>query len=355
MSARRHIAIGDPQAPFTAVLEVLDRSRLLSESGTLKDDVQLVSIGDHFDWGAVGDRARATADGIALVAWLTSHPPDQVVLLAGNHDLARVCELSHFADDEAFLEARALADAAYRRGDVDEAAQAQFLERYPHLPDAEALARDYSCFSTQQRRVVELAVREGRFRLAHAHGGRLLIHAGVTAPDLEVLQVPATDAESAAQGLNMRFDERVAAWTGGPLELGLMYQPGSARSGSSRGFCSHRPGDPAREGAKAQDFKGPARRRYDPRTLPAAFGQIVGHIRDKKCRELMPDWAVGAPAGDGPLRSLEIDGEAVRYQAGARPGARLTFIDGGLLHTTPQAYQLLDLDTFEVLSPPRSG
>jgi hypothetical protein len=352
VSGKRHIAMGDPQAPFTTVLEVLDRAHLLSEGGTLKPFVQLVSIGDHFDWGSIADRARATADGIALVSWLTAHPPEQVVIIAGNHDLARLCELARFADDAAFVAARAQADLAYRRGDVDLALQARFLEDWPFVADAEAIARDYACFSTQQRRLVELAVREGRFRAAHAHRGRLLVHAGVTGPDLASLSVSDASAEAAAAGLNRCFDEAVAAWTTGPLQLGSMYQPSSPSTGHSRGFFSHRPADPGREGSVASDFEGPARRRYDPRTLPEAFGQIVGHIRDKKCRELMPAWATATAAGDGPLRCLTVDGEVVSYRAGLEPGARLTFIDGGMLHTTPERYQLLDLDAF---TPLRSG
>ena len=46
---RRHVAMGDPQAPFATVLAVLDRHGLLKNDGQLRDDVQLVSMGDHFD------------------------------------------------------------------------------------------------------------------------------------------------------------------------------------------------------------------------------------------------------------------------------------------------------------------
>lgn len=351
MSARRHIAIGDPQAPFAQVLEVLDRAHLLAESGTLRPDVQLVSIGDHFDWGSVSDRARATSDAVSLLSWLSSHDEDQVVLIAGNHDLARLHELSHFADDAAFEAARALADAAYRRGQVDEAAQATFLERYPFLADAESIARDYSCFSTEQRRLVELLVRGRRFRVAHEHRGRLLIHAGVTVDDLAALSIQEESAAQVAAGLNAFFDERVNQWVSGPLDLRPLYVPGSAATQWARGIFSHRPADPNRPGADATDFEGIARRRFDPRKLPTRFGQIVGHIRDKKCRELMPSWAIDEARGDGPLRSLHVDAQGVvRYHTGTSPDARLTFIDGGLLHTTADRYELLDLDTHHKLA-----
>jgi hypothetical protein len=78
------------------LLLILAAHGLLADDGTLFDDVRLVSIGDHFDWGPVRDRARATYDGLRTIAWLSSHPADQVILLAGNHDLARVGELLHF-------------------------------------------------------------------------------------------------------------------------------------------------------------------------------------------------------------------------------------------------------------------
>ena len=70
----------------------------------------------------------------------------------------------------------------------------------------------------------------------------------------------------------------------------------------------------------------------------------------------MPAWAEASAAGDGPLRSLVVEGAAVAYRAGCHPGARLYFTDGGMAHTPVQRYQLLDLDTRQAFSPPaRSG
>jgi hypothetical protein len=57
-------------------------------------------------------------------------------------------------------------------------------------------------------------------------------------------------------------------------------------------------------------------------------------------------------AGDGTLRCLAVEGDVVRYRPGLEPQARLTFIDGGMMHTTPERYQLLDLDAF---TPLRTG
>ncbi|MFO0597238.1 MAG: metallophosphoesterase [Myxococcaceae bacterium] len=353
---RVHVAMGDPQAPTTTVLSILEAHQLLGADGLLKPDVSLVSMGDHFDWGKAHERAEATADGTRFLSWLAAHPPEQVVILAGNHDLARVGELSPFATDADFEEAWVLAAAAWRGGTVDEPTQQRFLARYPHVPDAEAIARDFSCFAVEQRRLVTELLRTRRLRLAHAHRGLLLVHAGVTQAELAGLQpgaAPAT-AEAAAQQLNAFLDQRVDRWEDGPLDLTPLHRPGSARGGIARGVLFHRPARPPE--TPDPQFEGPPRRRYDPRHLPAAFPQAIGHIRDKKSRELLKDWADAAPAADGPLRSLEIsDDGGVRYRAGTHPGARLYFLDAGMSHVSPQRYELFDLDARAPLTRTRNG
>ena len=345
--------MGDPQAPFATMLELLDRLGVLSEDGMLRAEVQLVSMGDHFDWGPPSARAKAQDDAVALLSWLAAHPPEQVVLLLGNHDLARVNELSSFADDAAFDSARAQADRAYRLGDVDLDAQARLLEAYPFIPDAETLARDYSTFSTEQARLVELLLKGGRFHLAFEHQGLLLVHAGVTQGDLEAVGADSASAATAALGLNAFLDERVQAWTAPPLDLAPLHQPGSAKRAVARGALVHRPADPSR--SPPEDFDGPPRRRFDPRELPASFAQVIGHIRDNKCRQLMPQWCEESAAGDGPLRSLVVDGDRVRYVLGCAKGARLYFTDGGMSHALPGRYELFDLDSRLAFKAPRSG
>lgn len=339
--------MGDPQAPFATVLAVLDRHGLRAADGRLRDDVQLVSMGDHFDWGHVSERKKATGDGSALLAWLSAHPPEQVVLIAGNHDLARVCELSPFVDDAAFEAAFALASEAYRGGEPDAGASRAFLERYPHVPDAECLARDFSCYAADQQVLVTGLVRTRRFRLAHAHGGLLLVHAGVTGDDFALIGEVPGDAEAAAASLNGFFDQRVAGWTGGPLDLTPLHQPGSAERGVARGVLFHRPAVPSDD----PQFRGPPRRRFDPRGLPEAFPQAIGHIRDKKCRELLGAWADDAAPIDGPLRALKVEGETVRYARGTAAGAQLYFLDAGMNHVLPASYELFDLDTRSVFQP----
>lgn len=334
----RFVAIGDPQAPFDTFLRVLAGNGLLDGDRRLRAGVHLVSMGDHFDFGKPEVREQATEDGVLILSWLASHPPEQVTILLGNHDLARVCELGGYSD-EAFLaahvEARVLYDA--------KADEAEFMTRHPSVADVESLARDYACFSVAQRTLVTELLRSGRFRLAAHHAGLLMVHAGVTREDLAAVGIEATSAASVSDALNALLDANVAAWTSGPLDLGTLHQPGSAALGEGRGVLYHRPCDPAFEDARKLD--GPPRRRYDPRDLPDAFAQVIGHIRDGKCRELMPAWGEPGPGVDSVLRSLTVRGSRVTYALGCDPDARLFFTDAGMLHVPPETYPLLDLDT----------
>lgn len=339
----RFVAIGDPQAPLETFLAILSRHGLLGDDGTLAADVHLVSMGDHFDYGPPSQRERAAADGLALLEWLAAHDAARVTLLLGNHDLARVCELAPFTD-ETFAIAHAEARSLYERGGDPTA----FLARYHHVPDPECLARDYSCFTAHQRALVTQLLRVGRFRLAHEHRGLLLVHAGVTLDDLTAIGVTADDPRAVAEGLNHFLAERVSRWTGGPLDLAPFHQVGSATTGEGRGALYHRPCDPSTQ--PPARMAGPPRRRFDPRLLPEAFPQAIGHIRDGKCRELMPRWSDPTAAGDGPVRSLVIDGDTVSYRASCVPGARLYFLDGGMAHAPVDAYQLFDLDRRERLA-----
>ncbi len=340
--------MGDPQAPFETVRSVLDHHGLLKDD-RLRDDVQLVSMGDHFDWGHSSERKKATDEGLALVTWLASHPPEQVVLIAGNHDLGRVCELQPFADDAAFEAAWAMAMAAYGGGQPDAEGSRAFLARYPHVPDAECIARDFSCFSVAQRALVTKLLRTGRLVLAHAHAGLLLVHAGVTTEDFALIGAAPVDASSAADALNGFLRQRVEAWREGPLSLTPLHQPGSVATGVARGVLFHRPAVPTEDPRLRWQFRGPPRRRFDPRGLPAAFPQAVGHIRDKKCRELLGDWADSEKPVDGVLRALRIEGDRVSYARGTPADARLYFLDAGMNYST--TYELFDLDRRQPLQP----
>src|SRR5262249_52304251 len=131
-------ACGDPQAPFSTLLAILDRHGLLAEDGRLRPEVRLVSLGDHFDYGPPDIRLEAGRNGVLAMSWLAAHPEDQVTILLGNHDLARAGELVRF-DDAAFQSAHEEALAAYRARAADPDLETRFLERYPMFPSAEIM------------------------------------------------------------------------------------------------------------------------------------------------------------------------------------------------------------------------
>lgn len=345
------VAIGDPQASFTRFLEVLEHHGLLARNGRLRPDVQLVSVGDHFDWGRREDREEAARGALQMLAWLASHPADQAVVLLGNHDLGRVGELADFTD-ERFTAAQAEADHAYVNGHADGARERDFLSRWPQVPTAELVARDFSNFRAEQRDWVAHLLKVRRMRTAYAAGEDLLVlHAGVTREDLGVVGLPEarwSEASAVADALNGAVDAAVEAWTGGPLVVPGLHQPGNAHYGEGTGIFYHRPSVLAED---VERTRGTPRRRFDPRRLPLGLTQVVGHTRDKRSRELL-----GLPAGaaqDGVIRHLVTDGTHLTYAYGAPPRhpdkAVLVFTDGGMREAPVEAYELFDLDTRAVV------
>lgn len=356
----RRLAIGDPQAPLSTFVEILDRNDLLGDDGRLHPDVLLVTMGDHFDWGPAEDRAAGAESALRLLAWLASHPADQVLLLAGNHDLARVGELAGF-DDAGFAEAHEEATELRRipMSDPHRAARrARYLARHGALPSVGVAARDWAQFETRQRALVDALLRAGRFRAAWAAApDLLLVHGAVTPDDIASLGVEGHhmhQAEAVAEVIQRVFVAAVGRLEDGTaLDLAPLYVIGSAERGESRGIFVQRPADP--DLGDPALFVGPPRRRFDPRALAGGLAQVTGHIRDQKCRELMPAWSDPGPARDGPLRHLWSNGRAVRYARGlpddsARAGqaageaALLYFADGGMNHVAPELYELFDLD-----------
>lgn len=344
----RRLAIGDPQADLDRFLDILARHGLLGDDGWLRPEVQLVSVGDHFDWGRPHEREAVAASGLALVAWLAAHPADQAVLLLGNHDLGRVGELAGFTD-ATFAAAQAEADRAYQDGDTDAAAEEAFLDRWPQVPSAELVARDFGNFREAQRTWVEHLLRVKRLRTAYAAGtGLLVLHAGVTHEDLDIPGLPRAqraDANAVARTLNTAVDVAVEAWTDGPLLVPGLHRPGDAESGEGVGIFYHRPSLKPEDAARVRTTP---RRRFDPRRLPAGLTQVVGHTRDKRIRELLGLGAAGAR--DGVVRHLVTDGVRVGYTHGAPPppdpgDAVLVFTDGGMRECLPGDYELFDLDT----------
>lgn len=348
---RRTFAIGDPQAPLEKFLAILDHRGLLDERGRLAGDVRLVSMGDHFDWGPKEARRAAAEDGLAIVAWLASHPADQAILLLGNHDLARVGELSGF-DDARFERAQAEADRAYLDGEPGRP-EADFRKAFD-LPSWEVASRDFGTYRAEQRRWVAALLGEGRFLPAYAAGSRLLlVHAGLTSRDVERLgEEPGADAPTIAWAFARALDEALArarAEAPSPDELRVvlpgLHEPGGA-GGEGRGVFFHRasleaPSDPNEAG-----------RRFDPRQLPRGLLQAIGHVRDKKSRQLLGE-AIAGPvelARRGRIRHLETDGRALRYAPGAPPSASpstavMAFLDGEMLAAEPAEYEMLDCAT----------
>jgi hypothetical protein len=330
-----NLAIGDPQASLSQFLRVLDLNGLLGDDGRIRKDIGLVTLGDHFDWGRPTDRATAAEDGIRILSWLAAHPPDQVEIILGNHDLVRVGELSGFSNQK-FAEAQGRAEAALE----DSKATAAFLSRYPTLASPAVIARDYSCFDERQRALVTRLLIHKRVRLAVAPSPHLLlVHAGITLEDLELLRpAPVGHAQAIAKALNSFLDARVARWKGeGPLDLAPLHVPGSAAEGEARGILAHRPANPQVRKIDPTD-----RRRYDPRSLPEGIVQIIGHINDKKCRELFGNWVERKPPQPGVLRGLKV-GTQMKYHTGCDEEDRLVFLDGQMHQVAPFEYELYDL------------
>lgn len=343
----RIVALGDPQAAAARVFTVLDRHGLLGEDGWLAADVHLVSMGDHLDWGDRDAREAARQDGARLLAWCGAQDPAQVTMLAGNHDLSRVGELAGF-DDVRFTAAQAVADAAHAAG---AAAEAAFLARYPTVPSAECIARDFSSFSTLQQEWVRVLLQRNRLVVAASHGDILLSHAGVSRDELDAIgldDAAQRDAGHTAAALQRVLRGALDTWDGAaPLALPVLHQPGNAAGGEGRGLFYHRPCQPRPDDEFLSDTA-PPRRRFDARRLPRGLTQAIGHIRDGKCRTLLGDWCDDASAIDGPLRSLVVRDAGIRYTRGLQPPAgsdtaTVLFLDGGLFHADLDRYELLDL------------
>lgn len=342
----RRFAIGDPQASFSRFLQVLAHNELLGSDERLAEDVFLVAIGDYFDFGAADKRHEAASSGLELLTWLSSHSPDQVVLVAGNHDLGRIGELANFSDAE-FAKAHALAREAYQDGDTDSALESQLLERFPDLPNAELAARDFAAFAEPQRELIVRLLKQRRLCLAHSVGDRLFCHAGITNHYLASLGL-AVDAGAAAiaSGLNQRLYDAFDVWTSGPLAIPSLHTPGHSTFGEGVGMLYHRPANPALAVNADYNLEETMSRRYDARDIPLGLTQIVGHISDKKCRQLLgADWTDDSATPVGAIRHMVVRGEDVRYAAGppastASNDAVIVFIDGGMSRTAPSDYEL---------------
>lgn len=342
----RTLAIGDPQAPFDTFLTILDQHGALGDDGRLAPDVALISMGDHFDWGGVAERAAAAEDGELLLRWLAAHPAEQVTILAGNHDLARVGELWDVSDQQ-FLAAQSHADLCYRCGVELEAA---FKRNWPRFFGAELIARDLSTFRASQRALVTELLRSGRMKAARAHHGALFVHAGVTRFELSQLGLDERASPAAiAAALDGALADACRELGRRPLSMAALHQPGDGEH-EGRGMYYHRPtlgeGDDARRLGGDRPW-----RRFHPSDLPRGLTQVVGHVRDDKCQAELRRWSARETPLDGPIRHLAVEGERGRYRHGAPEAASsdaavMIFVDNGMAKVAaPTDYQLLDATT----------
>lgn len=343
--------LGDPQAPFAAVMKLLASYDAIAADGRLRSDVELISIGDHFDYDLTAPEV-SRAEGLAVLRWLVAHPPGQVRLVVGNHDAARVVELA-LVDDREFAEARALAwsiEATKRaegRAAANARAAAEFAPRFPSISTYGLVARDYASFSVEQRSLVVELVLAGRFHLGLTgalRDGRdvLITHAAVTEREVDRLGVAAQPAPIAA-ALERLLGDSIAArrddWQRGtitPLSLEPVSQAG-APGEEAGGLLAHRPANPDRPGSDRAWELDPVRlRRFHPRELPIGLTQVAGHTNHAMCaRELVP-WVTPAAqsARYAGLRTLRASATAIIYDLGVLPPAAgvadLILIDGEL-------------------------
>jgi len=365
VAVRRTVAIGDPQTTADRFFAVLDQHGLLGDDGGLRADVQLISMGDHFDFD-FAQQELGRAAGVLILGWLASHAPEQVVILFGNHDAARVMELATTTDAR-FRAAEPLArelkalesarDPRYRECLVQE-----FLPQFPELATPGYVVRDYNSFTEEQRSLVRALLVAGRFRLAAAAravtGEPLLFsHAGVTIRQLAELGIAGERDPSAVAGaLHALLTHAVAAvapdWLAGagtPLSLDPVHVAG-ADGEEGGGLLYHRPSNPDRPGADPR-WEAAARRprRFHPRDLPAGLVQVAGHTGHHKCVTEMPGWHTDEPGDRSPdLRTLRArpDG-VVEYRRGLHLDAALG--DGVLLLVDPEMHRAPSPADVEVL------
>lgn len=354
MSTAPLVAMGDPQAPFARVLGVLSHHGLLDPRRRglprLRPSARLLSIGDHFDWGsnAPAERNAAARDGEDCLRFLARHSREQVVILAGNHDLARVGELMG-VDDHTFATIQDAADRHYYGGGAL-ADEGRFFRLCSFLPSTEIVARDLSTYRASQQALVLNLLRKRRLRLAHAENGLLFTHAGITRRALWRLGLTEdNDAATIADGLNAALDRAVDSCLRGsrrrPLHIPAIFRPGDA-IGEGDGVLYHRP-------TFVDDEQWLEPRRFDPRKLPRGLWQVVGHVRDKRCVEALGRWSEAVAHKNGVIRHLTVIDGDVTYRHGPPPAratlpataAVMIFIDGAMGATEPVDYQLLDSET----------
>jgi hypothetical protein len=354
---RRWFAVGDAQTTFARFMQVLARHGVLGPDGRVAENVGLVAVGDYFDYGIVDDTnvVEVGREGTTILKWLASHSPEQVVILFGNHDLARVMELA-FETDAGFRAAQHKARAVI----ADPTTRAAFFAEHPRIPTPEVALRDFSSFCVEQRELVQDLLLQSRARLAvvaRRHGRDVLIsHAGVTLADLKACGSHATDAAAIADDLDAFLERAVEnvrpLWSSdalAPLDLSPLCVAGVSDA-EGGGLVFHRPSDPARPAITDVAWEtNPERvRRFDPHILVPGVTQACGHTSHQRCIKEMPRWTDAATAAEraGHIRLLQVSGDEVTYRIGVTPQATtaLYLIDGDMNRVAVGDYEILPLD-----------
>ena len=357
--------MGDPQTTRERLFRVLDAHGILGDDGMLADDAALISIGDHFDFGSA-ERGVTGREGLGNLRWLAAHPRDQVVILAGNHDLSRLMELG-LETDASFEAAHALAmrirDAETAGEDADPL-EAAFATAFPNIATPELAYRDYASFTEAQRRTVAALVLSGRMELGRAlrlPSGEpvLLTHAAVTAREVEILGLPLESPR--------RDDRRRAERLFAPRSRRCSRDLGAGGTRATRPRAAPRRwslGPRRRRAAlpspcQSLAARGPslvgvpdarAPRRFDPRTLPPGLIQACGHSAHRKSSEGARRLGLRV----GPARRAHVYGRsrlaattcATRRRASILPRegeATLYLIDAEMNIADPASYPLFRL------------
>jgi hypothetical protein len=306
---------------------------VLGPDDRVADNVGLVAVGDYFDYGIVDDTnvIEVGREGTRILRWLAGHSPEQVVILFGNHDLARVCELA-FETDASFREAQRHARSVI----ANAATRESFFSNFPRIPTPEVALRDFSSFAVEQRTLVQELLSSARARLAVAarrHGRDVLVtHAGVTVADLAACGSHAATVDAIANDIDAFLERAVdrvrEIWSRGgeaPLDLTPLCVPGISNA-EGGGLVYHRPSDPDRPdvGDLAWETNTTRVRRFDPRQLLPGIIQACGHTSHQRCIKELPRWTDAATAATPPgrIRLLQVfDGQVagndVTYRATA--------------------------------------
>ncbi|MGC6416858.1 MAG: metallophosphoesterase [Bradymonadia bacterium] len=343
MTAHKTVVVGDPQTTFQQFVDVLAQHECLNADGRIHPHIQLIAVGDYFDFGRAGvSRKQAQAHGLAILKWLADHDEAHVHILMGNHDLCRVMEL-YALSDEAFDEAHALACAGDER---------VYRQIYPDLPPMGVVARDFSAFCVAQRRLLQSLLMARRAKLAHVvqldvSRPVLVTHAGVTTGELAHLNcIDATPRVIAAK-LNSYLDDAVDAvrqsWSDGidaPLNLEPLHIAGGAGQ-EGRGLLYKRP---TTKELEPNDLQQPARR-FQITQLPRRLHQICGHTQHKKCQKLMPGLVDDGELSRGQIRTLTVGTDRHQYRLGAHlpqpDDACLWMVDSGLNYWPAESVDVL--------------